>query len=135
MPKITHRFGGAWTELKLEAVRYYLEFYAGALKGQPFDLWYIDAFAGTGDRAEQREAGGIFEQTHVRIEDVVLDGSAKRAMAVQPPFKHLLFMEDDPARFQALCGLKDEDRSLGFRPLRRERDTGRVLFADSLIGC
>ncbi|UTP40467.1 three-Cys-motif partner protein TcmP [Phenylobacterium sp. LH3H17] len=104
-----HRFGGNWTERKLEAVRYYLEFYATALSKQQFDLWYIDAFAGSGERTETRTSGGLLEEKSIGIEDVVLDGSAKRAMAVTPPFKHLIFMEPDTARYQVLCKLRDID--------------------------
>lgn len=104
-----HRFGGSWTERKLEAVRYYLEFYATALSKQPFDLWYIDAFAGSGDRTEDQQTGGVFEQTPTGSDEVTLDGSAKRAIAVTPPLKHLVFMEPDPARFQALKLLEGSD--------------------------
>ena len=41
-------FGGPWTQEKLEILRRYLDAYTTALKNQPFDLWYIDAFAGSG---------------------------------------------------------------------------------------
>jgi three-Cys-motif partner protein len=41
-----HSFGGAWTERKLSVVRRYLEIYAQALKNQPFQRIYVDAFAG-----------------------------------------------------------------------------------------
>ena len=34
-----HEFGGAWTELKLDAIDYYLRFYTKALSGK-FCLWY-----------------------------------------------------------------------------------------------
>jgi len=104
-----HQFGGNWTERKLEAVRYYLEFYATALSKTPFELWYIDAFAGSGERTETRGTGGILEQMPLGTDDVVLDGSAKRAMAVTPPFKHLIFIEPDTARYDALCKLRDLD--------------------------
>lgn len=104
-----HLFGGAWTERKLDAVRYYLEFYTGALRKQEFDLWYIDAFAGSGERTESRTEGGLLSGTPIRVEDVQLDGSAKRAMSVQPPFKHLIFIEEDAARFEALCEIKKVD--------------------------
>lgn len=109
-----HSFGGAWTEHKLSAVSYYLQFYTRALsgtagKGFKFDLWYIDAFAGSGERTETQTKGGIFEGTPVEWEKVQLDGSAKRAMAVTPPFKRLVFIEDDPARYSALSALGDAD--------------------------
>lgn len=42
------RFGGAWTATKLDALEYYLKAYVTALKHQPFELHYIDAFAGSG---------------------------------------------------------------------------------------
>ena len=42
------QFGGKWTEQKLQRLRDYLVAYLQALKNQPFTLYYIDAFAGTG---------------------------------------------------------------------------------------
>lgn len=43
-----HTFGGLWTQEKLQVLEKYLQFYATALKNQPFTLHYVDAFAGTG---------------------------------------------------------------------------------------
>lgn len=48
-----NRFGGPWTEEKLDVLREYINFYTIALKNsptpsRPFRLVYIDAFAGTG---------------------------------------------------------------------------------------
>jgi len=42
------KFGGPWTVEKLNILSDYLAFYTTALKSMPFDLIYIDAFAGTG---------------------------------------------------------------------------------------
>ncbi len=58
---VEHSFGGPWTEIKLDAVEYYLECYTKALKHARFDLSYIDAFAGTGDREAERVVGGLFD--------------------------------------------------------------------------
>jgi len=44
-----HRFGGPWTEIKLDVLRRYLDAYLTALKNQPFSFIYIDAFAGSGE--------------------------------------------------------------------------------------
>ena len=41
-------FGGPWTQEKLEILRQYLDTYTTVLKNQPFNLTYIDAFAGSG---------------------------------------------------------------------------------------
>ena len=39
-----NRFGGPWTEDKLDILEGYLDSYTTALKNQPFRLVYIDAF-------------------------------------------------------------------------------------------
>lgn len=114
MSKAEHRFGGAWTEQKLEAISYYQQFYTGALRGRRdasyrFDLWYVDAFAGSGERTETVTTGGLFENAPIDLATVQLDGSAKRAMATQPPFKHLVFIEPDQKRFAALKALEAQD--------------------------
>ena len=56
-----HRFGGDWTQAKLDVLKDYLAAYTKALKDKPtaalpFRKAYIDAFAGTGTRAA-RERG------------------------------------------------------------------------------
>jgi three-Cys-motif partner protein len=104
-----HFFGGPWTELKLDAVEYYLKFYTVALKNKGFKLWYIDAFAGTGDRAVEREAGGLFDGMPAEKRVDILAGSAKRALAVVPPFDNFVFIELDDERYAALKRLERED--------------------------
>jgi hypothetical protein len=69
---VEHRFGGPWTEVKLDAVEYYLDCYSKAL-GSRFDLWYFDAFAGTGERSEETIAGGILEGGPLRRRIETLD--------------------------------------------------------------
>jgi three-Cys-motif partner protein len=73
----THRFGGPWTVEKLEAVRAYLSAYAQALKNQPFERNYIDAFAGTGDRAAKRQEA----QTVLEIPELDAMTKGARPMA------------------------------------------------------
>ncbi len=94
------RFGGAWTKEKLKVLQRYLEAYTTALKKQPFQLWYIDAFAGTGTVQLRRPEDGV---------DEFLAGSAKRALDVQGrPFDRLIFIEKDPKRCRALEMLRAE---------------------------
>lgn len=109
---VEHEFGGAWTELKLDAVEYYLRFYTRALHDKPnpdrpFTLWYVDAFAGTGRRTATRETGGILEGRPVELERVELAGSALRALAVEPPFQKFIFVERDPERCRALTVIQE----------------------------
>jgi three-Cys-motif partner protein len=108
-----HMFGGAWTEVKLDAISDYLNFYNRALQnkphpGNPFERWYIDAFAGSGTRSEQRRSGGLLEGKPETAELVTLSGSARRALAVDPPFHRVIFIEENQGRFRQLCELKKE---------------------------
>lgn len=103
-----HRYGGPWTELKLEAVEYYLQCYTKALTRRPFDLWYIDAFAGTGSRTAEKVTGGLFAGQPISVTTEVLAGSARRALNVEPPFHHFIFIEKDTRRCNALRSLKTE---------------------------
>ena len=108
-----HRFGGGWTEIKLDAVSDYLTFYTQALEARPkpdnpFETWYIDAFAGTGDRTLETEPAGLFSPPDETNEFTRLDGSARRALSIEPPFRHLVFIEKDTKRFAALQNLKEE---------------------------
>ena len=85
-----NQFGGAWTAKKLGILKKYLDQYSTALKNQSFELWYIDAFAGTGEVAV-----GVpdYEQEDVRE---FLKGSASIARDIDnKPFDRLVFIESD----------------------------------------
>jgi three-Cys-motif partner protein len=102
-----HIFGSPATELKLSVVEAYLRAYTTALRGKFPELWYIDAFAGTGERTEiipaRRE--GLFRQQSAII---TRRGSAKIALDVAPPFAKLIFVEKRRQAVKALCALRDE---------------------------
>jgi three-Cys-motif partner protein len=102
-----HVFGSPATELKLSVVEAYLRAYTKALQGKFPQLWYIDAFAGTGERTEivpaRRE--GLFRQQAAVI---TRRGSAKIALDVDPPFDKLIFVEKRRQAVTALCALRDE---------------------------
>lgn len=134
--RVEHRFGGSWTELKLNAVTDYLAFYTRALKSvpsptNPFETWYIDAFAGTGDRTVDSHASGLFAEQLGALDRVWLEGSARRAIGINPPFHHLVFIEKDPARFEALQSLKTEFPHRDIRCERGDANDGlRKIFTD-----
>ena len=91
-------FGGRWTEEKLDILERYLDAYTTALKDKRFRLWYIDAFAGTG----QVELSGD-DQGYMRR---FVSGSAERAINVKDkPFDKLVFVEQDPDRCAELTKL------------------------------
>lgn len=78
----SQKFGGNWTEEKLNIFTSYLDAYLIALQNQKFKKIYIDAFAGTGEI--ETSDGGQF-----------LVGSAKRALASEKKFDHYYFIEAD----------------------------------------
>ncbi|RWC82139.1 MAG: three-Cys-motif partner protein TcmP [Mesorhizobium sp.] len=101
-----HRYGGPWSEIKVAAVEYYLQCYTAALTPKAMELWYFDAFAGSGDREEERQTGGLLDGKPYETIVETTDGSARKALKVDPPFKHYVFMETDEARLKALTELK-----------------------------
>ncbi|MRX37150.1 three-Cys-motif partner protein TcmP [Aminobacter sp. MDW-2] len=103
-----HEFGGQHTEIKLELVGKYLQAYMSALRGKFDNLWYIDAFAGTGSRTVRVEAsdGDLFDApTPAAVES--RRGSARIALDIKPAFDRLVFMDADPAHCAALEALKE----------------------------
>ncbi len=96
-----HRFGGVWTEIKLDAISAYSEFFTGAIGGK-FDLWYIDPFAGSGSRFAEEEIGGLFEGRPISTIERQYPGSASRALSVAPPFNHLRFGDTKKSHIKAL---------------------------------
>jgi three-Cys-motif partner protein len=103
---MVHIFGGPWTQRKLDVVREYLNLYANALKNQSFQRIYIDAFAGTGDRAEKRSA--TLPLLDLPEFDAVAKGSARLALEVVPPFHRYIFIERASRRASELTVLKSE---------------------------
>ncbi|HSG39510.1 MAG TPA: three-Cys-motif partner protein TcmP [Thermoanaerobaculia bacterium] len=107
----SHRFGGDWTEKKLEILRRYLEAYAAVLKKKSFKTAYIDAFAGTGYRsAKQSDEEGslLFPDLAEETAQGLLDGSARMALGVEPRFDKYIFIERDQGRCLQLETLKQE---------------------------
>ena len=135
----TPAFGGGWTERKLEILETYLNAYTTALKKKPFDLVYIDAFAGSGK---------IFRGSTIgdeRDSMAFVMGSAERAAKVDDrTFDRLVFVEKDPKRCSELRRLSDQhlgrhidivedDANIFLRNLTRlefGRNWRGVLFVD-----
>jgi len=100
---VDHEFGDQHTELKLSIVEKYLRAFSTALRGKFDELWYIDAFAGTGSRTirhELRPADLIDPAEPERIER--RRGSASIAIDVTPPFDFIVFIESKPSYVSAL---------------------------------
>lgn len=102
-----HEFGGVSTDLKLSLVGGYLSAFTTALRPSFSELWYIDAFAGTGERTVKipgRAADILGPETEEKIER--RRGSAKIAIDITPPFDRLVFIEKRLKHCAALRELK-----------------------------
>lgn len=107
---VDHEFGGLSTDLKLSIVEKYLKAYTTALRGKFQNLWYVDAFAGTGYRTVK----------HAAVENSVFGddrpewveqrrGSAVIALQTAPAFDRLIFIEKKPAHCAAIEKLMAEN--------------------------
>lgn len=94
---ISHEFGGQHTDLKLSVIEKYLSGYTTALRSQFSQLWYIDAFAGTGNRTVRTITNGseLLETSVVERIDI-RRGSAQIALDTKPDFDFLVFIEQNP---------------------------------------
>ncbi len=96
-------FGGAWSMIKLDALKEYMQLYTTALKNQPFNEIYIDAFAGAGQHPESR-------QDELFNEPIADPNNAKRhrhgspiiALENKPPFDHFIFIEKNLSCLESL---------------------------------
>jgi three-Cys-motif partner protein len=107
--RVDHEFGGQHTELKLSIIEKYLRAYSSALRNKFSELWYIDAFAGTGKRTVKVEAKGedLFESKAPESVEQ-RRGSAQIAIDIEPPFHRLIFIESKPKYCKALRELAAE---------------------------
>lgn len=106
-----HKFGGGWTEQKLQVLDHYLVAYCKIFQTNPrakhFDTIYVDAFAGTGlinQRKAPAEGFGLFTEFSEQETAEFLNGSASRAL--QHPFSRYVFIEKVASRIAELETLR-----------------------------
>lgn len=102
-----HEFGGQHTELKLSIIEGYLNAFTTALRPHFKNLWYIDAFAGSGTRTVRTERQGA-TLVEKPVEEVVerRRGSAQIALDVKPEFDFIVFIEKNRNYVAALEDLR-----------------------------
>ena len=127
-----HSFGGTWTEEKLQILRHYLNAYMQVMKNQPFELVYIDAFAGTGRREETTgsmtgDEIGLFPPEDNGERQRFHEGSASIALQLERPFDYYWFVEQDAARYEQLRGLREQFPALRPRMIFEHGDANAAL--------
>jgi len=110
-------FGGEHTRRKLDVVAKYLAAYVTVMKKQNFRLFYVDGFAGSGASTSKAEAEKAQDPTLFPSSDV-LDGSPVRALTIEPPFDHYIFIEKRDENVRSLSGLRERfpDRAIEVAP-------------------
>ena len=109
-----HKFGGRWTEEKLQRIGKYLPAYTTIFKAnakaQHLRTVYVDAFAGTGysePSSRKKNEFQLFLEMEQEEAQEFLKGSAQIALETDPPFDHYIFVEKKPAYAQELARLKN----------------------------
>ncbi|MER8846015.1 three-Cys-motif partner protein TcmP [Mesorhizobium australicum] len=104
-----HEFGNLSTDLKLSLVEGYLKAFTSALRSKFPELWYIDAFAGTGERTVKTKAVPALNFLPAIEEKIERRrGSARIALDVSPCFDRIVFMDKKRKHCAALETLKAE---------------------------
>lgn len=90
------KFGGGWSDEKLDALRSYLSAYTQALSKTSFERIYIDAFAGAGTReVAQDSEDQLFDEILPDEDAGYRHGSPLIALGAEPPFHRFVFIERD----------------------------------------
>lgn len=104
MERTQQQFGGTWTERKLGCLEKYLNAYMKIMSrnvsAQYLRPHYVDAFAGTGYSTMSEPERGFFDLFADSDTRGYLEGSASRALRVEPPFHRYIFIEKSKAK----CG-------------------------------
>ena len=105
-------FAGMHTVEKLKVLESYLSAYQKVLKNRNFETIFFDAFAGTGEIPID-EPGGLFQ--NVEEAEPFIEGSARRALGVKPPFSRYILVERSRRKAALLQKLKTDFPHLSAR--------------------
>jgi three-Cys-motif partner protein len=119
-------FGGMHTEEKLRVLEKYLAAYQKVLKNTGLMTIFFDAFAGTGD-IPLEQSGGLFQD--VEEAEPFIEGSARRALAVDPPFGRYVFVEKSRRKATQLQQLRADFPNLADR-IQIERADANAAIQD-----
>lgn len=112
----THKFGGSWTDEKLDNIRRYLIEYTKIFTNNEaasrFQTIYVDAFAGTGNRntpkCNTNATASMFQDPEFIDQEAedIRKGSARIALELNPGFDRYIFIEKKQGFVHELEALK-----------------------------
>lgn len=111
-PSDDNVYGGKWSLEKLECIENYLRSFLTVMRQQDWaDLWYVDAFSGSGiQRFPEKDAGdSLFDEYDSGIVSFT-EGSSLRAIKLTSEFErkgsrgfdHFVFIEKNPSKLVEL---------------------------------
>ena len=120
------RFGGPWTEQKLDILRAYLDAYTTALKNERFTLIYVDGFAGAGS---YRESGADYDEFNE-----FRQGSTSIALEIEDKlnFDKLVFIEKDTDTAEGLLKLANEYQGRQIEVIRGDANDKLPRFCQNM---
>jgi len=130
-------FGGQWTQRKLELLKKYLsawrKIFERNAKARFFETNYVDAFAGTGE-IPRPKLKGLFEGDPymLKVEQEFRKGSVRRALEVDPPFHHYIFIEKDRKKCDELRALKNEFSGRDIKVVNDDANTALLKWCRGL---
>lgn len=131
------KFGGPWTQQKLEALKKYLQAYTKIFKNNPkarfYSISYVDAFAGTGTLRRPEPSGFIELLPELRKnEEKFRKGSVRRALEIDPPFDEYVFIEKNKKKCEELKAIVAEFSSRNVTIINEDANTALLGWCSSL---
>lgn len=114
-PKLKLDEVGYWSEIKLDILEKYAKPYNQILRSHQLRPIYIDGFAGAGHHRSKTDGR-------------LIEGSPIRALAVEPPFEALHFVDNDGARVTQLRNLSASHSNV----FVHQGDCNQILVHDVL---
>jgi len=128
-------FGGGWSDKKLDVLADYLQAYTTAMKKQPFELLYIDAFAGAGRAlVEEQREDSLFDNSEIESDATYRHGSPLQAIRNDPPFQRFIFIdrnEESMATLRLQCEQTDAAKSGRISYITGDANTELLKIAKS----
>lgn len=126
------RWGGSWTEKKLDAFSKYVWSYLSIMKKHPnWKTIYFDGFAGSGGRTEDiHKNRPLFEELNISEESNVYKGSAERVLSLKDnfAFNYYYFIDTDKKALKNLQVRIEEKFSESPNIIFRKDDVNNQLL-------